>query len=396
MVSGYGDRPQWRVYTRTKDLSLAGQLDTFTRLSVTLRHNGPGSWSATLPADHRQASVLQPGAGILLYSDWSEEPIFNGPVVSLGNRKGDGELSSVITATGIDDLALLADRLAYAKPSAALPDLVAGEIDPDSPDEYDIRTGQAETIIRQYVNLNAGPGALAARRIAGLVMEPDQGRGIPVTGKARFDQLLDFIAPLARTAGLGVQIVQTGMTRTVRFYVPQNRTGAVRMSPEIGNLRGWEHTISAPTATRAIVAGDGVGIERRIGELSTATTAEADWDRRIEVFVDSRDTDADELLITRGDDKLKDSDGTAAMTLSPVDSPTMRFGQDYYLGDVVTGIVSGVPIQDVVTEVTITIDKNSAVVTPTIGPVDKTTKTPLLYSQVREVQRRVGRLERRQ
>lgn len=142
------------------------------------------------------------------------------------------------------------------------------------------------------------------------------------------------------------------------------------------------------------MGGLGVDEDREMNE-ATATAAEAEWGDRIETFVDASDIDDPDVLVQRGDEELVTAGATAGLSISPVDIPAMRYGVDYFLGDTVSVEVEGERIVQPVSEVKITVGRDGAVTTPTIGDPDIASESPALYARVRSIAKRVGLVERR-
>jgi hypothetical protein len=80
----------------------------------------------------------------------------------------------------------------------------------------------------------------------------------------------------------------------------------------------------------------------------------------------------------------------------PLDTPHIKFGRDYFVGDIVTVSVDGTEYTDIVREVSITVDSGgqTETVSPSIG--DQGTGNPLnLYKTVFEMREKLRRLEAR-
>lgn len=376
----------WRVYVRDADRVNLGQLDVWDELTLVMRNNRAGSFTLRVPGDHAQAELLSAGVGIVAYSPHvPAAPIFSGPVRTIERASVDGFSTADLVVSGTDDLARLAYRLAWPKPAAAL----SAQTDP-----ADVRTGAAETVIRGLINDNAGPAALTARRISGLVMTTDAAQGSTVDTSARYDNLLEVCSSLASVGGVTFWIQQSGAELRLSFREPADRSLDVRFSSLMGNLSSWKYNVSAPSATRAIVGGLGDDELREMAEAA-ATDPETEWGERIETFVDARDIDDPDALVQRGNEELATSGATAGLSIAPVDIPEMRYGVDYFIGDTVAVEIDGTRITQPVAEVTIKIGDSGAVTTPTIGDPQVASDSTALYARVRNIAKRVGLVERR-
>jgi hypothetical protein len=203
------------------------------------------------------------------------------------------------------------------------------------------------------------------------------------------------------------------------IYTPRDLSKDVRFSKELGNLREYVWTLSAPTATRAIVACQGTGKSRYLYQ-KIDTQLEADWGMSVETFVDRRDlpivadpttgqpkkanlsvSDADfataqQAVKDAADQALTDGGGNGNFQIYPIDTPHLKFGRDYFVGDKVTVAVDGVEYTDIVRDVSITVDDagNTTTVAPGIGEQGDGNPTNL-YKTVFEMRKKLARLEAR-
>lgn len=351
------------VEVRDGNLARVGQLlpADLVGFKAVIRFRNVGNWSLTLPVGHAMAEALrQPNAGLIVTG--ANGVLFSGPTRRAMRSQTRDDRLGTWEISGVTDEAVLGERLAYPTPSTA--DVTAQTSD------YDTRTGLASTVMYQYVQANIGSTAPVLRQVDGLTLATDSGIGSTVTGKARFDVLGVLLDKLASIDGLGFEIVQNGAALEFRVYEPVDRSAYVRMDVENNRLSKAEYTYTAPTATRAIVAGSGAGVDRTFVEVTTAdsTAAEGLWGRRIEVFKDARSSgDLTELAQT-GVEELADKGKTIeAISVSPNDDLTMVFGSDWYLGDRVSVVVGDATISQIVTEVGFSIAADGVRIGATVG-----------------------------
>jgi hypothetical protein len=239
----------------------------------------------------------------------------------------------MLTVYGPSAEQVLADRLAYQNPlSSALSQGGA---------EYDVRTGPGESVIKNYVDFNAGSVALIDRR-AGMVVEPDSLRGSTVTGRARMDNLLELISGLAQASGLGFRVVfnNTGHLE-FRVFVPRDRSGTAKFGTKLGNLVSFEHIMEASKTNVSIIGGSGEGIARVFREIWDAPS-QIEYNLRAESFVDRRDTSVVAELDAAGTEENTTNGRVNGLSLKTTDTPQLRFYNDYFLGDVVSIPEAGV------------------------------------------------------
>ncbi len=376
------------VQARDTDFTNLGAIDAYNALSVVPRFNAVGSWSLTYRADSRAAGLLAAGGGIQITRRGSTTPVITGPVGVIAESLDSSRKIPLLTFSGPCDNIYLAARLCYPVPGNALSAQTSA---------YDIRSGAAETVMKQYVNLNLGPGALAARRAAGLTVETDAARGATAGYSARFDTLLTVLQALAVTGHLGFQVQQVGTGLVFSVYVPSDRSGYVRFSTKTASLGGYAYTLTAPTGTSAIV-GDANTSTGRAFTTYTNTVAESDWAIRYEVFADQANTVDGAQLAQAGAQALDAGSPQAQVTFAPIDTPQRSFGLDYHLGDTVTVELGTNAVVDVVREVLLTDDVSTGVqVSPTVGGSQAAgpSTNSAIYKALRYLGVAVGRLQRR-
>lgn len=343
----------WTVTVRDGDLARVGQLDTYTGLTIVSRFNDLGTWTLNCRAAGLGLALLDPQAGIVVERDGA--PIMSGPVTAVDLTEDASGVN--LTLGGVDDNVWLDTQAAYPDPAHAAT---------AQADDYDVHTdAHAEVVMRAYVNENIGPGALAARQVAHLVLETAGARGSTASFSARFDNLLDTLKALGSIGGLGFRIVQVGSQLVYQTYVPTDRSASVRFGMELANLRSVKLHREAPAITRALVAGQGEGAARTFREVAD-TAAEAAW-WRVERFIDQRQTNDTAELDQAGADALAQGASKLSLTVEPIDTAQATYPLDYTVGDVVTVIVAGVTYSDVVREVTTTRTADGVVVVPVVG-----------------------------
>ncbi len=368
---------------------------TWTSYTAVARFNATGTAEITCPLTPVHARAAAPGWRLAIMD--GAAPVMVGAVVDAEIAVGDGSSGSRtaprLTLRIEDDLRWLAGRQARPAPLAALSAQTPA---------YDVRTGAASTVMRQYVDLNAGPGALAGRRVPGLVLAPDPVVGGAVTGRARFDRLADLLSGLAISGAvgditLGYRVTAgLGTTKTFEVYRPTDRSGPARFGLSLRNLRSLRWQLTAPAATHIVGGGRGEETEREFVEVGDMDASTA-WGR-VEDFYDYRsasDTDAGAELAAGAAKRLTEQGETQLVEIEPVDTARLRYGRDYGLGDIVTvDVYGGVTVDEVVREVEITVDRRGRVVRPRIGTVGatRTTRSALL---LRDALARLAAIERR-
>lgn len=374
----------WTLYLRNPLLQREGQIDDFEKLEAIPRFNDVGTWVIDIDGRARLASLLATaGYGIELVRD-DTTVVMSGPTRNrIFTRNGD---ALQLTVSGVDDMTWLKRRQAHPQPASPTP--------PYGTNEHDVRTGTASTVLRAYVNANAGVGALAPRRVPGLGVDADPVLGSSITGRARWQVLLTLLQELAIAGGnLGFRVRKSGTTLLFQVYQPVDRTGSVVLSNEMGNVYGYKAESEASEVNYLYLGGGGEGTSRTIKEGFDSDEVST-WGR-IEAFQDRRDTTDDAELSQEITKTLAEGAGKAGLTINPVDIDDMTFLDDYDLGDRVTYVIDGVASTEVVREARITLTPEGPQQTvPGLSTPGRSDVLHLL-SRLRLAEKRILDLERR-
>ena len=246
------------------------------------------TWQLTAPTDTPGAQLLLEAENPRLVVATAPDVVFrSGPVIRIEREVGaDGDL---VTFTGVDDLIYLRWRLAHPQPATAAP--------PYNTQAFDTRTGSASVVIAEFVDVNAGAGAVAARRIPGLTA--------PVPAAAGPDH--HRVRPLpepADHAAAGGQPRPAWASRSATWSSPCSTPPAPARSspPTWAPSPGGREAQEAPPVNYVYVAGGGRGVNRVIKEYDDGASVAA-WGR-IEGFDDRRDTVATAELDQAGAEVL--------------------------------------------------------------------------------------------
>lgn len=380
-----------------KNLNVVGDpIDDWSNLKVTRNDNAPDSGELTVTARPEVMSLLQPGNRLVVMRDgviWTAGPMevpqdwqegLSGP-----DGGSDEPPPGEVTVNFTSDLAVIVGRLTYPNPAQSASAQTV---------EHYVRTSvNAEILLRDLVNLNAGPGALPERRVPRLVLGAVAGVGTTTSLTTRFEPLGDVLRSVALSGGdLAFGTVQVGDQIEFRVWERRDLTSTARFSFDLNNLRHVHYKLSAPTVTAAIVGGSGEGTARTIVEV-TDTDAESTW-WRVEKWVDQGGVadDANGELTRAGQEELASGAAPVELSTLTVDTEDLQAGRDFAVGDLVTiALPTGVEVAEYVRSDTLTAtpDGGESVVS-VIGTPDATTDRQLVQV-VREMSRRLGRLETR-
>jgi hypothetical protein len=367
----------WKASGATWEM--AGQVVGYSSLTIERRHNGPGTWSMSMPYS-TQAALLTKTR--LVTFDFRGER-FTGRIRHLApgaDEKGQPQLE--VSGTGA--LSYLAGVTVWPDPAATLATQTVARY---------AATGVAETVLRNVIIAN-----VVTRRGNSLTIPATAGRGASIELSERFTNLLEVTTKGARRGGLGVRMGLVNTTSSTRaqmqldFYTPTDRSARVRLSHKVGTLRTWKQSDDAPTATRAIVGGGGKGTARVFRSI-TDTAAEAAWGWSEEVFVDQRGTTGNGKLDQAGQEALDDAAAQSSFELEAAEAEGMRLITHYNVGDLVTvELLTGVSSVERLNAAGIEVGSDGLKVhlIPGNPDADPSTKTSAL---IRAMNRRLRNLE---
>jgi hypothetical protein len=370
------------------DLVVVGDpIADWSSLDVTLRFNEPSSGLFTAPGYSPTRDQLLPGYRVVVIRDGAI--LMSGPIEKRTyERSDDGENAGdgVITVDFADDFARIAARQAYPNP-ALIPE--------DQTTDTWTFTGNAEVGMRQLVNDAAGPGALTARQVPSLVLGSLAGVGGSITAKAEImEPIGDVLRRMAADGGgLGFRTRQVGSQILFEVFDPPDVSDTVRFGFRLGNMQYLSYEVTAPKATTVIVGGQGEGADRFVLERTDAA-AEAAWGR-YEMHVARPGSDPVADLQDDGDQALRENAETARLSSNVVDTADQMFGVHYTLGSVVSlETAPGDEVTDVVQTVHLQAWPTAGERVSAIVASQEALSDPTWVRRLRDMDRRVGRLER--
>ena len=335
----------WQVVVKRPDGSinarLTGQRDGFVGFSFTRRVNSPGAFLIYFMrrADESEAQflgradVFEVDSQIEFWRRWQEQDIDWQLEGEFLNRSETiyttVEGGTMLQAAGRGYLDLLHRRIieAYSDSAEAA------------------KSGPAESVIKEYVNEQAGPGA-GARAIAGLSIEADGLGGDDGNWRKQFTNLLDTVQEITRIGGGDLDVVGVGDALfEFRWYAGQrgtDRSTNIIFSLERGNMGQPNLALKHHDEVNAILVG-GQGAEAaRILVWRTDAARIADSPlNRIERWRDARQEPDMDGLLSLGDEFLDEGRPKETLTFIPLQTPGTILGRDYFFGDLVTGRYMG-------------------------------------------------------
>lgn len=352
---------EYRLNIKGRDGVLRDQIVNELDLAYTRGVNVPGLLTFTLAPEHRAIGHLEldgqievwrrdRAAGIPWYRDFAT--FFRTPGYSV-DTNGD----ETFQATCVGQMHLLSRRVVAYKANKA---------------QYSVMALlPAETIMRRIVavnctvHANVANGRLRDGNIPGLITETDQGRGTIISWSGPWKNVLSELQSLAQpdVGGGDFDLVKTGDAEwTFRFYPGQLGTdrstgpGKVVFAREFDNMGGPSLvTDYVEEKTVAIVGGQG---EEQARQVIIQTGLDYTADDDIETFVDARQASGTNDLTTAGDRALTLARARPELTFTPLQTPGTRYGQHYFLGDLVLARYRGQSVVQKVTGATITLTRD--------------------------------------
>lgn len=222
------------------------------------------------------------------------------------------------------------------------------------------KTGPGETVMKSYVNENAGPGATAPPRLfagvfPGLTIQADGGAGSTWQGNKPYRPLFRTVREIADATAVDFDLVFTGAV-SLEFQAQAEPLGVDRTTTGIDPATGLNAAGNAPLifsldfgnmeepaltthrideVTAAIILGQGAEDEREVIERTSAA-ATASAFNRIESVRNANQEEDTAALNAVGDAVLQDLQARETFFFGALQIPSTLYGRDYFVGDLVT------------------------------------------------------------
>jgi hypothetical protein len=227
----------------------------------------------------------------------------------------------------------------------------------------------AETAMKEYVEENCGPTALMItpyeREADGVLpdfaVEPTAGLGVVWEGDRAFLTLLDVIKDISAYANLDFDIewAETPPKFTFRVYPDQvgtdrsvigldlttglNGAGNVPVIFMIdrGTVSKFNLVNNRCSESNVIsVLGDGDGATRTVVVRTASTATDSPWNRR---EISRPQSGYLSQMQTAGDEAINEFKAKTVISIDPLNQPTLTYGKNYFVGDIITTYFKGVP-----------------------------------------------------
>jgi hypothetical protein len=380
---------EWLIHPRERDLSrLYDPISKWTKLTLVERHNLPDTWTIEGPPE--ALAVFTPGSGCIL--DREGVQVTSGHVIGV-NGKGsmvNGRSQETMVVSFASDLNYLGmGRIIFPDPNTPILPTIT-----HFTSSYDLRSGAIETLILGYIRSHIGNLAQIDRRLNRLRIPVSLNRGGNTQVTGRLDNLGVLVQSLAEAGGLRIRIVHTedsgGGWLDVVIDPVADLSNDVRFgtadSTATGIITEWEYDISAPSVTRAVVAGGGELSARDFIEVK-ATAQETLWGMVVEKLIDQRQVDptsVDKLaeLTRAANEALTEGAGPIKVSFTPTLGPDLEYRRDLRVGDIVGYDLPRLePAKDKIREATTVVSSDNGQPTEQVSVVVGTPDAPTSRTQ---------------
>lgn len=319
-----------------KDFNLIGEIDDYESLIFIRRFFRVGEFEIHISLDKQNADKLIEDNLILLGADTRKVGIIEHCEKDTNEQGQDVLIVKGPTLKGI------------TKRRITVPDNTTG---------YDRIKGNAETVMKYYVNNNIVTPADILRKIAQVALATDNKRGIVVPWQTRYEGLDDILGQIAEFTKLGWDITLDLQNNKWLFDIVEGRNltsdqdilPPVIFSLDFDNIK-TKHLMKSFMDYKNVGYCGGKGEEenrliQQVGSISGI-------DRR-EVFIDCSDAENVDELTANGQQKLDEFKKIESFEAQILPQGSFVYGKDYDLGDTVTVMDRkwGVILNSMITEI---------------------------------------------
>ena len=227
---------------------------------------------------------------------------------------------------------------------------------------YDIRSGPAESVMKELVYFNASTGACVdswgSRAVPHLIVAPSVGLGNSIVSNARGETLLTQIQNIAIVGQLFFNVTQDGTDLVFDTFKGRDLTVDTELvfSVEAFNLKEYQYGFGLPTANMIIGVGPNAGVDKIMmpsgDPISIAEYGRFEsWGNASQGGAGDKDSPEviSAAMLAANNVSLLTSAYSQALALSLQETDQIRFPRDFNVGDKVRIMVGDVPVDQVVT-----------------------------------------------
>ncbi len=224
---------------------------------------------------------------------------------------------------------------------------------PPADTSHDRKSGNAETVMKHYIDNHFINPVDLYRKIDLLSLSPNLNRGTQLSLQSRYKNIAEELELISISSGLGWDMKINTSTKKIDFDViegkdlttNQSNNPPVIFSVDFDNIQSAEYVDSDLNYKNvAYSAGQGEGVDRRVIEVGTGIGLD-----RIETFIDARDVnevDENEVpipeaeiivqLTERAEQDLLEFSNESTFEAKILTNGPFVYEEDWNLGDIVT------------------------------------------------------------
>lgn len=326
------------IHILDTSLTLLGEIANYKSLRIRRKFREVGDFEMVLPIAHTMANRL--GRDQILC------PVGAPHKAMLIEEIARAEGADTVSVKGYTLSGLLRRRVCIP------PDAGTGSFG------YDRIIGDAESVMRHYVENNVISPESSARKMDCIALEAENAhRGkSDVPWSARFEQLDDLLKSISVYCDAGYAVIPDFAARKLVFtFLPgRDMTGKdggrrVTFGVHMGNVTGTTATENAQQAKNAAIVG-GAGEDENRMILMVSPNGETGVERR-EMFVDAGSLSDAQEMMQEGERKLAEKTVAESIRADVIETPSCRYGQHWELGDLVTVVARGTQMKARITQV---------------------------------------------
>lgn len=255
------------------------------------------------------------------------------------------------------------------------------------------KSGVGETVMKEYVDENAGPGATAPPRLfagvnTGFTIQADGAAGTAWEGERSFRSLIAVLREIAEATDVDFKVIGTGPA-TFQFTAQARPLGIDRSQTGIDPATGLNAAGNAPLVfalgfgnmgqpvyslqriaevNAVIVLGQGSATNRVVEERTSAAVSASTWNR-----LESVQNANQEALIAGldvfGDAILAKLQAKEDFNFEVIQTDATKYGRDYFLGDLVTARYKDIERTKQIISVTVSVVEGNETITVELGDI---------------------------
>lgn len=425
---------KYRIRVRNKDLQFIGEVPHWIRLQVQLYFNEVSKWVLELDlnsegAKHFLNIAADPNNGGKggVYIERNGYFLLSGPMTEITETVSVDEGEKLIVS-GSCDLQWIADHLALPHPKYMTSPYMTTDGTANGghtdyfPNLSDTTTNaKASTHIHNFVWDNIGEGQEQVSRRLSFLTTRDNLVGYTIPNKERsagrgenLFELCKGIADYSDYKGYPIRMVayqyQSGTNPDgspaykIRFecLASQAKPNAI-MSPDLGTITAYTYTRQRPEANQILMGGSGQGKSRRFAY--SGDTASKNLHGVIESFEEytghindsqnSRWNEEKETLAREIGAILAEKAEKTIFSFQFQETPTVQYGRDFQIGDIVPVRLKRQSTTDVVRAVSFDVDGDQERIEVVVGKQSAISKGLRLFDRVKNLEYRYNGLTKR-